>query len=331
MLASPGQNIYLVSKSIFALKIAHLLSDFLSVNKRLDLPGIGSFALDPAMLGNSESYESGKNIMSEGIAFEANPGIKDSPDLVSYIAEKTGKIKALAAADLDSHLELARQFLNIGKPFLFEGIGSLSKLQSGKYSFSAGEIPVEKAATRALKESMDLQEEESQASGFRSIFYVRRSKGSLRKPLIAALLLGGIILAVWGGYKVYKSTTAKNNSEQGVNTDTENAATSLADTNHPASDTSTTNLNNNPAPAAPVVTPPAGFYKFVVERADKKRGLTRFNKLKGYGIDIRMETPDSLSFKLFFLLSAVPTDTTRVLDSLRRLYTPSWDKAYIEK
>ena len=33
---------------------------------------------------------------------------------------QTGKIKALASADLESYLELAQQFLNIGKPYLLE-------------------------------------------------------------------------------------------------------------------------------------------------------------------------------------------------------------------
>ena len=80
-----------------------------------------------------------------------------------------------------------------------------------------------------------------------------------------------------------------------------------------------------------MISTPAGNYKFVVETADKFRGLTRFNKLKGFGLDIKMETRDSLSFKLYFVLPAMAADTSRLLDSLRRLYTPAGNKAYIER
>lgn len=320
------------------MKVAHLLSEFLYSQKRLDLPGIGSFLLDPSVNTDADSSRSARNILTEGISFEANTAIRETPELISFIAERTGKIKALAAADLDSHLELARQFLNIGKPFLFEGIGSLSKLQSGQFSFTAGAIPVEKATNKALKENTDLGEEESQASGFRSIFYVRKTRSGYRKPMIAALLLVGIVLAVWGGYKVYKRTTAKNNTEEKGSEAAPPVTTSLSDTNQPANKTVS---NSNTPSTAPVTTAPAantallppspaGSYKFIVETADKKRGLTRYTKLKGYGIDIKMETADSLRFKLFFVLPALASDTTRLIDSLRRLYTPAWDRAYVE-
>ena len=84
-------------------------------------------------------------------------------------------------------------------------------------------------------------------------------------------------------------------------------------------------------PAQSSISAPAGNYKFVVETADKTRGLTRFSKLKGFGLDIKMETRDSVSFKLYFILPASAADTSRLLDSLRRLYTPSGNRAYIER
>ena len=64
--------------------------------------------------------------MLDGVRFESKPFLKDTPDLIAFIAEKTGKMRALAAADLDSHLVLAEEFLNIGKPFAFEGIGIIT-------------------------------------------------------------------------------------------------------------------------------------------------------------------------------------------------------------
>lgn len=322
---------YISCKQIhWLLKVAPLLAEFFYANKRLDLPGIGSFVLDPASVFDADQVKSGKNISVDGISFEADTTIKESPDLINFIAANTGKIKALAAADLDSHLELARQFLNIGKPFLFEGIGSITKLQTGNFSFSPGAIPAEKATSKALKEYTDVPDTEESSGGFRNIFYARKVKTGGRKILVVALLLSGIALAIWGGYTLYKKTTSKKESiSAGKQEETQ---TDSPETTDPGNITTPDTANNLPAGISsnvPAATP-AGTFRFVVETADKKRGLARFNKLKGYGVDIKMDTKDSVVFKLYFPLPAAAADTSRLIDSLRRLYTPAGHKAFVE-
>ena len=86
----------------------------------LDLQGIGSFLLDKSIIIDEDSNKKHQEIGIEGVSFESNAATKEDPELVSFISSYTGKIKALASADLNSHLELAKQFMNIGKPFLFE-------------------------------------------------------------------------------------------------------------------------------------------------------------------------------------------------------------------
>ena len=83
------------------MKISPLLAQYLFTNKQLSLAGLGRFILED----------------SGGITFHQDITVKEDPELVSFIAEKSGKMKSLIAADLDSNLELARQFLNIGKPY----------------------------------------------------------------------------------------------------------------------------------------------------------------------------------------------------------------------
>lgn len=317
------------------MKLAPLLAEFLYTNRRLDLPGIGSFLLDQSVQPDLEQIKAGKETITDGIRFEANPGIRESPELVNFIAASTGKIKALAAADLDSNLEAARQFLNIGKPFLFEGIGSLSKLQSGQYDFTPGAPVIEKANPRAYKETGEQEEGSTPNEGFKSIFYAPKVKTNYRKIVFVFLLFAGAGLAIWGGYKVYKKTTAgtketastenKGKEEQTAEVkEVPDNSTVPATITQPPVDTITTQVVTPPAPV------PGGNFKFVVETADKLRGLTRFNKLKGFGLNIQMETRDSVSFKLFFLLPAAASDTARLLDSLKRLYTPAGSRAYIE-
>lgn len=319
------------------MKLAPLLAEFLYTNRRLDLPGIGSFLLDQSVQPDLEQIKAGKETITEGIRFEANPGLRESPELVNFIAASTGKIRALAAADLDSNLESARQFLNIGKPFLFEGIGSLSKLQSGQYDFKAGAPVIEKANPRAYKETAEPEEGNTPNEGFKSIFYAPKVKTNYRKIVFVFLLFAGAGLAIWGGYKVYKKTTAgsketannvpevKEEPAEVINT-IQDTGTVQSTITQPPADTAKTQTVTTPPP----VTVPAGNFKFVVETADKLRGLTRFKKLKGFGLNVQMETRDSVSFKLYFLLPAAVSDTARLLDSLKRLYTPAGSKAYIE-
>ncbi|MES1224228.1 MAG: hypothetical protein ABUT20_52525, partial [Bacteroidota bacterium] len=82
--------------------------------------------------------------------------------------------------------------------------------------------------------------------------------------------------------------------------------------------------------AQPAVFPTHSGYKFIVEVADKLRGPLRFATLKGWGLDVKMETTDSLNFKIYFLLPVATSDTARIIDSLKTLYTPVWGKAFVE-
>ncbi len=60
----------------------------------------------------------------------------------------------MASADLDSFLMLGRQFLNIGKPFTLEGLGTLDKAQTGELFFIPGQFITPKIeAPKALKEN----------------------------------------------------------------------------------------------------------------------------------------------------------------------------------
>jgi hypothetical protein len=322
------------------LKLAPLLAEFLYTHRKLDLPGIGSFLLDENVHPDLEQIKAGKETISEGISFQANPGIKEAPELVDFISAATGKIRALASADLDSNLESARQFLNIGKPFLFDGIGSLSKLQNGQYDFKPGAPVIEKANPRARGEQTEQESHNAAVEGFKTIFYAPKVKTNYRKIVFVFLLLAGVGLAIWGGYKMYKNSTsanketAKAETDPPVETPNENTQTIPANNStntQPTNPTDTATQPVTPPVTAPVISTPAGNYKFVVETADKLRGLTRFNKLKGFGLDIKMETRDSLSFKLYFVLPAMAADTSRLLDSLRRLYTPAGNKAYVER
>jgi hypothetical protein len=298
------------------LKLAPLLAQYLYTNKRLDLPGIGSFFLDPSAIIEVDTSKHQKPAVAEGISFENNSSLHEANELVSYISAQTGKMKALAAADLSSHLELVQQFLNIGKPFLLEGIGSLVKIKSGKFEFTSGSLQSEKLKDLSVKEATVTSAREESFSSYDS------QKGSdkmkytaLRKPVMALLIVIGAGLAIWGGYTVYKNSSGKK---------------TVLDSIEAASITNPVLVTDTIKKIDPPVTlgVPSGTYKFVLENAGTRRAFDRFNRLKAFQWNVQMETKDSLQYKLFMILPAIASDTTRIKDSLTNL---NGRKVYIEK
>jgi len=302
------------------LKLASLLLQYLYTHKRLDLPGIGTFLLNVPFIADPENQKHDKQAGLESISFENNSTIKQNPDLVQFIADQTGKIRALASANLDSHLALAQQFLNIGNPFLFEGIGILEKIKSGEYSFTPGAGMQEKTKEYVTRGKPDTSDSGESSSDYKKIFYSGHLKTKWQNPVVVILIITGLALAVWGGYTVYKMTTVKNKSGS-ANKEKKNETELVEDSTGHFQKDSTVEAGQNVR---------AGNYKFVIETAAKERGMNRFNKLKSFGLDIRMGTIDSVTFKLFFIIQAAVSDTAKVLDSLRVLYTPAGNKAYIE-
>ncbi len=287
---------------IHIVKLSHLLSEFLFTNKHLDLAGIGRFIVDDA----------------GSISFEQNISTREDVNLVKYITEKSGKMKSLVASDLDSHLELARQFLNIGKPYLFEGIGTLSKNKHGKFDFTQTNTSTEKKETPG--EGRDITSTtENSFTDYEEMFSPKRNRTPATRRIVSWLIiLAGLSLAVFGGYLVYNKTKNKaaeplaKKTEPVVTPQQSNAVVPGQDTLQLIKDPvkniqtqSTTGLNS---------------YRFVIEKATRARAFYRYNNLRKDFIKVQMDTKDSVIFNLYFLLPAMPTDTAKKRDSLQRLY-----------
>lgn len=282
------------------MKIANLLAQYLYAKHRLDLPGIGSFFLDPTAITEAETSKT-RTPISSGIRFEHNSADKDISDLVSFISSKTGKMKSLAMSDLESHLELAKQFLNIGKPFTFDGIGNLMRLKPGEYEFAPEQLDSEKFKDNSAAETQTVRTTEDKYESF----LTTPRKPALNKSAVAMLVVVGIALAIWGGYMV----ASRDSDESGQSAETTTQPTT------PVVDT----LLNKPIAADTVareVKPDR--YKYILEVANAKRAFRRYNMLRDIDWDVKMETNDSVQFKLYMLLPARP-DTTKVLDSLTAL------------
>jgi hypothetical protein len=310
------------------LKISPLLAQYLYTNGKLDLPGIGTFLLDnPSVIPVADNKN--KPALLEGVSFHQNKQTKEDPELIAYISAQAGKIKPLASADLESHLELAKQFLNMGKPFLFEGIGTLAQ-KGSEYSFTSGAIITEPVREHIIKEAVHQQADDN--SGYDGVFYSKSKKQqkAWKKPLVALLVFAGIGLAIWGGYTVYKNTST---NKEIVTTEVKNEETNeAADTN-----TAATNINTdtaikkdtNKVITTPKVatTVPVGSYKFILEKSDSARAYSRYNKLQRFGWNVSIEKIDT-SYRLFLLLPTPASDSSRIIDSLSRL---TGKRVYIDR
>jgi nucleoid DNA-binding protein len=315
----------------YTLKVDNLLAQYLYQYKKLSLMGIGVFTLDDSAVLYDENAKTKAPI--EGISFVSKSIGQYEDSLIEFIKAQTGKMKALAQADLDSYIMLAHQFLNIGKPFYLEGIGTLQKNRDGSFQFNPGTSIAVKTEDTDTKKKPGPVEESKPAE---------ESSGRVYRALVLALgIIGTLLVIGWGGYYLYNK-----NADTGSNPVAENNLRVVADSQvsrNIAPDTVTHQITTTPttAPAGPattaVTTPPpvaalpAGSFKFILETPHKKRALYRYENIKdsrivqAFNSKIQMETPDSVNFKIFVVIPCAPADTTRYKDSLNAWYYGSQD------
>ena len=277
------------------MKLSPLLAQYLSTNKQLSLANIGRFALDDSGI----------------ITFEQDASVKEDAALVSFIAEQSGKMKSLVSADLDSSLELARQFLNIGKPYLFEGIGTLSKNKSGNYDFIQNNISVEKNKETGNDGRDMTSTTENSFTDYEEMFSPRKPKGPATKKIVTWLVaIAGLLLAVYGGYLVY----TKSKDKKGTVITKQDPIVVKTQENLPKA------KDSIPA-VSKTVDSSSGTYRFVIEKAARQRAFARYANLQKIKVNVKMDTKDSVLFNLFFVLPATPADTARIRDSLQIRYS----------
>lgn len=304
------------------MKLSTLFAKYLYQHKQLNLPGIGVFTIDPAVVIPDVADKNFPDFVRQ-IQFTQKNVVAADEEFINFIRTETGKIKPLAESDLDSFLSDGKILLNIGKPFHLEGIGSLQKNKAGQYEFTPGE-PIH---VKLENFNSEVTEEQSRK---KPVFTEDNTQGTGgRKLLIALGVIIGIALVIWGGYSLYNrntggtTTTATSDSPATPAHDTSRAQ-AILDSTQRIINSAITDSAKNAAPAT-------GTYRFVIEKTyNKARALKRFNQIKDMLTNIKMEpSADSTFFKLYFDLPAMPADTTRIKDSLKVWYGRK--EVFIEK
>lgn len=292
-----------------------LIRQYLYQNKSISLPGIGRLLFSSDVQLPSGASEKNEVIPLQDLRFAYDLQQQADPEFVKFVSTHTGKIAPLASSDVDSHFMLSRQFINIGKAYIIEGVGTIEKKDDGTYGFTPGTyVPVSDAITTTHK---PLKVREPLPVLPKTTAAARKQQVNLKNIILITSLVLILGLAAWAAYH-YLYENKKTAGAVVPTTDSINASKDTG-VNNP---TVTTQAGN-------AVSGDPNAYKAVFEiTKDKARAKDRTARLQAYGTDARMETLDSITFKLWTPLNAPPSDTLRKRDSLSKFFAK---KVHLEK
>jgi hypothetical protein len=303
------------------MKMEQLIVQYLYSNKKVTLQDIGTFSI-ASDVNIPLDNEKDSVLPEDYIQFVYDPKASVDGGLVDYIIAHTRKIKPLATSDLESYVMLNKQFLNIGKPLILEGIGTLQKAQTGIYTFAqAGNSHVmlsetPKVVTEKIIEKISFATPEKE-----------KSTGKSKIAILGALMILGMAAIGVGGY--YILNKFRTNPEL-IEPETKEVAKQ--------STTATTTENNTDKPKdtvkaiAPIAintTDSNTFYIIEKEYPNLELASKRIAQLRSYGDKAILVTKDSVTYKIKIGFRKPITDTLRVKDSVASQYGTK-GKSYVE-
>jgi hypothetical protein len=308
-----------------ALKLARLLNSYLAEHKELTLPGIGHFTETPS----AQPLPDDKKHAGADIHFRPDPSAGLTPALIEHISRSSGKMRPLAESDLESYLEIGRQLLNISKPFVIEGIGTLVMDASRQISFVQGEAVIHGEDTLPKRKSGP-DKSDAEINFDENYLRPNRNAASISQRIaIVALVCLGIVLIGWVA-RYFGDRQDSGNQRQDLVV-TEEASTALTDNreipaqdaqpvSQPATDSAATTQQETPSAAPQPQAKTAGGFDIVLEVSKRTRALKRYADLQEWGHKVRMSTADSITFKLSIPIDAPLADSIRHRDSLSRFF-----------
>jgi hypothetical protein len=287
------------------MKIEQLLTPFLIQNKKFSLEGIGNFYLVAEPIASKDDPQ--HLIFPENsIEFKVDKKANQDDLLILYITENTKKIKPLATSDLESFTMLSKQFLNLGKPLILEGIGSLTKNREGILEFTQ--------ANKILVHKETASEYDTKEKGDRFLKNTNKDFSSKKNKksnvmFFSLVLVSTIIIAfvIYYFLQNSKKENPQSNEENVINTiqndTTEIKIDSLA------------NLDSTLLPKLDSI---RNFKMIVSTFNSLNLAEKEFNTLSKseFGKDLIMYTKDSVQFYLAVPILGNINDTIKIKDSI---------------
>ncbi|MDB5229803.1 MAG: hypothetical protein JWN76_608 [Chitinophagaceae bacterium] len=252
------------------------------------------------------------------VVFHYDKRAMNSDGLITYIAEKLGKNPSITRFDIESHLEQARQFIHIGKPYVIPGIGNIYLAKGGVY-----DLDVQNAQTRIVEEENSYQYNTGETAD-----RARKQKGLM---WLAAILVLALIAAGVYGIVNYFSTSKK--EKQNLVENASPATDTLAVIKKPDS---VAPQQNNVALSS-LSPEDSAMFKVVMERTFK---ITRARSRSRYLVDSlhynagfdSVKTPENASLYRIYLLRKIKVaDTAESKTNWRHFFGREISLEYVGK
>ena len=208
---------------------------------------------------------------------------------------------------MESYLSNIKQFINIGKPYTIEGIGTLQKNNKGTYEFSPGNfLPVKEELSQHKDNPERLQRQRAKKNEN------RRSATIILVIAGAIIILGGII---WGITFLMNKNNGDNYQEAVADTSQNNIAL--------APDTLANSSRVTLGPSLMNDTSTYDFKYIFDITTSRNRILSRTEILKRDGIKFKIDTltiNNELNYRMYVPKTLRFTDTLKVKNSLRLFF-----------
>ncbi|MEO7311874.1 MAG: hypothetical protein ABIX01_15825 [Chitinophagaceae bacterium] len=275
------------------MNIELLLRQYLYKHKHVVYPGIGKLVFG-ASAQLPDSLEKGEALPLQDLNFAFNLNEGQDSDFLAFVGAQTGKIKPLASADVESYFMLSKQFINIGKAFVVEGIGSVEKQDNGTFAFTPGYFLPVSEASAAPHKPLKIREI---APPVPKTDHKPVSPAINKKMIFAIIGILAVGLLVWGIYRIAFSKSGTVPATVITKPDT------------------TINAKDSAVVIAPgIPAGNAGTFKAVLdERFSRGAAEARAAKLRTFNHDARVDSVARDRFIIYIPLK----DTTVSVDTLQ--------------
>ncbi len=271
---------------------------------------IGSFTLSPDVIIPAEN-EKELALPDNAIQFHFNPREGKDEGLIDFIVQQSRKIKPLATSDLESYSILSRQFLNIGKPMIIEGIGVLQKNQEGTYDFEQGNKVNQRVSSAPVTSTRDNSQDEI------SFTTPPREAGTSKGVVLTALVV--VLLCIAGALYYF---LLYDKADQPVAAQEETVLVAADTSSNPVSSNPVADTSATTVPAVAVSAPRDSFsFKVVIKEYPTKETADKaFARLSTFGHKLLLSAKDSSTYKISMPFMTPLSDTARARDSLKRFF-----------
>ena len=297
------------------MKVEQLIVQYLYNNKKVTLQDIGSFIFSPDIIVPPDN-EKETVLPPNAIVFEFNNKATSDEGLIEFVVQQTRKIKPLAASDLESYSILCKQFLNIGKPLIIDGLGILVKSQQGDYEFTQGHTINARLEAAPILIKEKLKEE---------IIFTTPDRPSSSKKGGLIVLIGLFVLLAALALFYFLRNPNKDNSVEKV----EAVQDTLVVTKPviPAVIDSTKKITVDSTIATPLKNGGYNFKVVIKEYPNKEAAQRAYTRLTNYGHTVILSPVDSIRYKLAIPFTTPLSDTLHAKDSLSKFFQ---SKTYID-